>query len=215
MQTVKTNLELLGVEELCGLAKKYIIRESLGNRRKAYELELISEILEKRAPELFELAIREASDQIAEIGSGIGGLRVTEIRRPPRSDNSEFRQMLRDTGAHPGDTETDDELPAGSEILRYFKIAPENLFVCDVSGDSMTGAGIFNGDRVFADTSRVARSGDIIVAAVDGGIYIKRMKIKNGRVWLHSENPKFSPVPIEDDMEFTILGTVRHVIHEY
>jgi len=45
-----------------------------------------------------------------------------------------------------------------------------------VAGDSMMGAGIFDGDLLVVDRSIEATSGDIVVAVVNGEFTIKRFR---------------------------------------
>jgi DNA polymerase V len=44
------------------------------------------------------------------------------------------------------------------------------------------------------DRSREAKSGTIVVAAVDGELTLKRLKIQGERVWLVPEHPDYAPL---------------------
>ena len=56
----------------------------------------------------------------------------------------------------------------------------EASFLLKVTGDSMTGAGIMPGDMVIVDRGRTAKSGDIVIAEVDGQWTMKYLR-KRGR----------------------------------
>lgn len=57
---------------------------------------------------------------------------------------------------------------------------PSATYFVRVSGDSMIGAGISDGDLLVVDRSLPAMHGDIVIAAVAGGIYRKRATDPSG-----------------------------------
>lgn len=85
-----------------------------------------------------------------------------------------------------------------------------SLFALKVKGDSMTGAGILDGDTVVVRQQRVADDGEIIAALVgDEEATVKRLQRRGGRVRLIAENPAYEP--IEPD-EMSVLGKVVAVL---
>ena len=82
-------------------------------------------------------------------------------------------------------------VPVSSRIKKK-----ERLFALRVSGDSMSGAGIFDGDLVIARQENTAEHGDIVVALVDGAATVKRLYKKNGKIRLLPENPAYAPIDI-------------------
>ena len=73
------------------------------------------------------------------------------------------------------------------------------LFLLHARGDSMTGAGIDDGDLVLIRKQEEARNGDIVVAYVEGeGNTLKRYKKYGRTVFLHPENPKYTDIPLKD-----------------
>ena len=74
-----------------------------------------------------------------------------------------------------------------------------DFFILHASGDSMTGAGIDNGDLVLIRKQEEAHSGDIVVAYVEGeGNTLKRFKKYGRTVFLHPENPKYTDIPMKN-----------------
>ena len=74
-----------------------------------------------------------------------------------------------------------------------------SLFLLHASGDSMTGAGIDDGDLVLIRKSEEARNGDIVVAYVEGeGNTLKRYRKYGHTVFLHPENPKYRDIPLKN-----------------
>ncbi len=77
----------------------------------------------------------------------------------------------------------------------------------------MTGAGIYDDDLLIVDTQKKPKTDDIVIASLYGEVTVKRLKIYPKKMLLVPENPQFRPIEINDNMDFTLLGVVRHVIH--
>lgn len=87
---------------------------------------------------------------------------------------------------------------------------PHTLFALRVRGDSMTGAGILDGDLVIVRSQPTANSGDIVVALVDDEATVKRLRTSRGKLELLPENPAFKPILPSPD-QCTLLGKVIEV----
>ncbi len=84
----------------------------------------------------------------------------------------------------------------------------ERLFAVKSSGQSMIGAGIFDGDWLVVLQAEEASSGDIVIARQAGDATVKRlMKDKDGW-YLQPENPAFSILRASAENPFEILGKV-------
>ncbi|MCA9360440.1 translesion error-prone DNA polymerase V autoproteolytic subunit [Candidatus Nomurabacteria bacterium] len=81
-------------------------------------------------------------------------------------------------------------------------------FFVRVSGDSMEGAKIFDGDILVVDRSVEARSGHIVVAAVYGELVVKRLLSKGNKLFLISENDQYKPIQIDETEGCFIWGVV-------
>lgn len=88
-------------------------------------------------------------------------------------------------------------------------------FALRVAGQSMTGAGILDGDVVVVRRQDSAADGDIVAALLPGPgedeATVKRLRRRGGRVTLHPENPAFSPIHMTDGR---ILGKVVAVLRK-
>ena len=96
----------------------------------------------------------------------------------------------------PADDDLEGTIDLNAHLIRH----PAATFFLRVQGDSMIGAGIRDGDLLVVDRAREVKSGAIVVAAVDGELTLKRLKIDGERVWLVAENPDFQPLEIRDGM---------------
>ena len=84
-----------------------------------------------------------------------------------------------------------------------------------VQGDSMTGAGIQDGDLLIVDRSITATHGSVVVAAVDGQFTVKTLEKVRGRLRLMPSNPDFKPIEFKDGQELEVWGVVTSVIHQF
>ena len=85
---------------------------------------------------------------------------------------------------------------------------PTATFFVRVSGDSMEGAKIFDGDILVIDRSLEVKEGLIVVAAVYGELVIKRLQKTSTGLALVSENDNYQPILIDDTEGCFIWGVV-------
>jgi len=67
-------------------------------------------------------------------------------------------------------------------------------FLLEVTGDSMSGAGIIEGDLVIIEKGRTPKNGDIVVAQVDGDWTMKYFTRHGRNVILEAANPKYPSI---------------------
>jgi DNA polymerase V len=91
---------------------------------------------------------------------------------------------------------------------------PPATFFLKVKGNSMVGAGIHDGDLLVVDRSKSPVSGKIVIAAWEGELTVKRLKIKNKRAYLVPDNPDYPEFDITDSEETVIWGVVTYVVHK-
>ena len=90
-----------------------------------------------------------------------------------------------------------------------------HTYVVSVSGDSMTGAGIFDGDHLIVSRGLPARPGHVVVACLNGDIFVKRLAQEQGQFILRSENSAYSPRYILENDELMIWGVVTHSLRNH
>lgn len=83
------------------------------------------------------------------------------------------------------------------------------LFLLEVSGESMIDAAICHGDYVVIRQQPTAENGEIVAAMIDGEATVKTFQRKGGKVWLLPHNDAFEPI---DGTNATILGKVTAVL---
>ncbi len=92
------------------------------------------------------------------------------------------------------------------------KYEPEELFALRVSGESMIGIGILDGDVIIVHRTPKADNGDIVVAMVDDSATVKRFFRENGHFRLQPENDAMEPIFAD---EVAILGKVIASVRYY
>jgi SOS regulatory protein LexA len=95
----------------------------------------------------------------------------------------------------------------------YLITRPGSSFILTVSGDSMTGAGIMEGDLVIVERDREPRNGDIVIAEVDDEWTIKYFRKEGRNIILEAANPKYKT--IKPKSELRLGGVVAAVIRKY
>jgi len=88
----------------------------------------------------------------------------------------------------------------------------ESTFYARVSGDSMLGAGIDDGDLLVIDKSLSPENGKIAVCFIDGDFTIKRIRKEGKKFYLLPENKKYKPLEVKEENELIIWGVVEYVI---
>lgn len=89
---------------------------------------------------------------------------------------------------------------------------PNATFYAKADGNSMTGAGIDDGDIMVIDRSLEPRDGKIAVCFIDGEFTVKRIKIDKNGFYLIPENKDFQPIKVSEDNKIIIWGMVTYVI---
>jgi DNA polymerase V len=108
----------------------------------------------------------------------------------------------------------DDYMERGIDLNEQLVRNKPATFFMRVTGDAMTGAGIFNGDVVIVDRSVKAANGKVIIAILNGEMLIRRFEKNFNKIRLVPETPKLSPIDIDlSGSEFSIWGVVTYVIH--
>ena len=92
---------------------------------------------------------------------------------------------------------------------------PPATFFVKVAGDSMTGAGIYDGSILIVDRSIEATNGRIVIAAVNGELTVKRLVKSNDSCRLVAENADYAPLEITKESQCEIWGVVTSVIQQF
>jgi len=106
----------------------------------------------------------------------------------------------------------DDHLEGKLDLHDLMVKRPAATFFCRADGESMVGAGIRSGDLLVVDRSVEPHDGDIVVATLDGGLTVKRLR-KTETGWdLAPANPDFPSFPVNEEDGVQIWGVVTYSV---
>ncbi len=93
---------------------------------------------------------------------------------------------------------------------------PVATFFAEVDqSTSMTDYGVFPGDTLIVDRSITAKSGHMVVALWNGGLTVKKLEIRRGKVRLLSGNPENPPIDVPEEDQLEIWGVVTWSLRKH
>lgn len=94
---------------------------------------------------------------------------------------------------------------------------PASTFFVRISGRSMVGAGIFDGDLAVIDRALTPVDGAVVLAAVEGDLTVKRLRRQEERLWLEPDTPDGGYPLIEagPEREIIVWGVITFTIHAH
>lgn len=95
----------------------------------------------------------------------------------------------------------------------YLVAKPDSSFLLRVTGDSMIGAGIMDGDLVIVERNRTPKNGDIVLAEVDGQWTMKYFRRTGGEVVLEAANPAYPTIYPKEELK--IGGVITASVRKY
>ena len=168
------------------------------------------------------------SPSVREIGAAVGlrstasvsyHLQALQEKGLLQSPGAKGRKRAIVTTQRPGQIPVIGVVTAGLPILAFENQegtiswdGDPNCFALRVRGDSMINAAILPGDLVVVRPQNYADDGQIVVARIGDEATVKRLRRRNGQVWLMPENDAYEPI---DGTEAELIGLVKAVVREY
>ena len=90
----------------------------------------------------------------------------------------------------------------------------ESTFFMRVTGDSMRGLGIFDGDLLVVDRALPATHGCVVIAVVDGEFTVKQLLHTAQGQMLRAAHPDYPDMLIGSAQDFSIWGVVQWNVHK-
>lgn len=141
-------------------------------------------------------------------------LRAASVNRP--AERGAFTVPLAGSSVAAGfPSPADDYVEGPLDLNAHLVKNPAATFFVRVEGVSMVGAGIHPGDILVVDRSREPVSGDIVIAVAAGELTVKRLRRREGRVFLAPENPDYPLLEITEEMEAVVWGVVTSCVHSF
>ena len=100
------------------------------------------------------------------------------------------------------------------DLTKQLAPHPLSTFYSYCEGDSMIDACIPPNSILVIDKSLTAKSGDIVVAFLNGGYTVKYIKFENNKCFLIPANKKkkYATIEITEEMEMIVWGVVTNVV---
>ena len=131
-----------------------------------------------------------------------------EVRRLKRSPTRiRPRLLTAQTQVAPSSPASDDE-SVRIDVHDYLVRHDDASFVFEVRDDTMSGAGIFEGDMLIIDQRIQPAHGHIVLAFVNGERLVRRLHLRGRKTALQAESPEVAELQLEDGSELTIWGVV-------
>ena len=106
------------------------------------------------------------------------------------------------------------------DLIKLLIKDKETVFFAHVTGDSLNGIGIFDGDILIIQKGMLPKENDVIIVFLDGEFFVKKYKpsfkensnnLKS--ITLKSENPDYLDLYISSDSDFTYWGRTTWNLH--
>lgn len=110
-------------------------------------------------------------------------------------------------------TAAEEDMSDTMSIDEFLINNPQSTYMLKVNGDSMINAGIMEGDLVIVDRSKTPKSGDIVIAEVDGDWTMKYLIKRANSLLLRAANAAYPDIHPKQEMK--IGGVVTSVIRKY
>jgi repressor LexA len=165
--------------------------------------------------EIGELTGLQSKNAVSKLVDKLDSLKVVgkdaKGRLIPRSIASPVRILGSVEAGFPSPAE--EELADTLSLDDFLIENPDATFLLKVSGDSMSEAGILPGDMVIVDKGQTPKSGDIVIAEVDGQWTMKYLRKRGESVSLIPANPNYKPIKPKNELK--IAGVVTAVVRKY
>jgi DNA polymerase V len=111
----------------------------------------------------------------------------------------------------PADDYVESRLSLDEHLVQH----KDSTFFVRATGNSMVGAGIFDGDLLVVDKGLDAQSGDIVVAVVDGEFTVKYLHWQGSAAILKAANARYKDIVLQDGQELQVWGVVTSTVKQF
>lgn len=117
------------------------------------------------------------------------------------------------SSVHAGDSHPANEHGEMFDLSYYLMRHPSDTFFVKVTGNSMTGAGIFDGDILIAEKGICPKPSDVVIVETEDGHYtVKHYQKEQGRLRLVPANSAYESIEITEQTR--ICGVATFNLHK-
>lgn len=200
------------INELYKILTEALIEEQIGHKDNSKKLsEIYKELSRRNRLDLYDDALESAINQIRRIQVLIDGTKVENFRLLDEETRFDIAAKLE--SEYSKVVKNDEK---SQEMVKIFDALgmSEKSFICEVSGQSMVDANIFEGDTLIVEPRTRIRSGELIVLRLNNEMLVKKYIKSDEGEFLVSENADYLPFKIDEENSYKILGAVTTVIHK-
>lgn len=136
-------------------------------------------------------------------------IKISEVKTEEKTSGLQFFEGRVQAGfPSPAQGEYADTI----DLNRALITNPSATFCARVIGNSMVDAGINEGDLLIIDRSITPHDGSIAVCFIDGDFTVKRLSMRDNRIFLTPANADFPEIAVPEDSNFQVWGVVSHII---
>ena len=170
-----------------------------GTGSKFKEPTVVKRIPQSRVPEVEALIARPQEHLHG--GTKVSNNNVVDIRVAAPSPGKQECPLFASRVPAGFPSPADDYIEMHLDLNEYLVEQPAATYHVRVSGDSMVGAGIMDGDILVVNRSQEASHKAIVVAIVDGEPTVKRLYWQNSVIQLQPENPVYPAIRISAEQD--------------
>jgi DNA polymerase V len=204
------HLKSLSDHDLYLLARQQTARQAAGLPCDDKKLGLILDECELRNKKIIDTALNDAYFSFPDVQ--IGRRKCIGLKRIDFMTEDELKHFVSNFQPNFLTLENISFDMEMDKLHKLLGIKKENMLLYRVEGDSMVNAGINDGSILIIDTRLGDLNRKIVLVYINDKAFVKRMLIRDGQTWLISENDRFQPVLITEEMDLHIIGIVRHVL---
>lgn len=106
-----------------------------------------------------------------------------------------------------------DYLESSLDLNEFLIRNPLATFFLKATSGAMRESGIFSNDLLIVDRSLKPKSGDIVIAELDGELSVRRYERVGKRITLSTDSSYIEAIYLSTIIDFTIWGVVTAAIH--
>lgn len=139
---------------------------------------------------------------------------LLSLTRPSKEMFRRQRALLRSAVPagfpSPADDHVEQRLSLDEHLIQH----RESTFFMRVSGESMHGLGIYDGDLLVVDRALPATHGSVVIAVLDGEFTVKQLLHTPAGQVLRAAHPAYPDTLIRHEQDFSVWGVVSWNVHK-
>lgn len=138
---------------------------------------------------------------------------LLSLTHPSKELFQRHRALLRKAVPAGFPTSADDDIERCTSLNEQLVQHRDSTFFMRVTGESMRGLNIFDGDLLVVDRSVPATHGCVVIAVIDGEFTVKQLlHTAPGKV-LRAAHPDYPDLHITPEHDFSVWGVVQWNVH--